>query len=133
MKRMFISAAILIFLFNLSVYAQKSRSRSQSTNPLLVEKSCVPIGSYNRPKTEIQQQNVNKLASDLMAVKWNVPVTPSQISILADDLLAVADDATKVETDLITDLAEKLAKAISSRRIPNKIKSQTAEDVWMVL
>jgi hypothetical protein len=135
MKHLFVSIVILTLLFNLPAYAQKSRRRSKSkpTPSQSSEKPCAPVDYYNYPKTEAQQRNVNKLASDLIAIEQNAPLTPVLLNLITNDLIDVADDATKVETELLKNLAENLAKAISSRKIPNKIKSQIAEDTWMAL
>jgi hypothetical protein len=119
-------------LLNFPVQAQRRKMRSQPATAQPVEKPCAPVALYTQ-KTESEQQGIDKLAAALISIKQNYRVSQTQIDLITNALLGVSDDATKAEAELVRNLAEKLTKAASTRRISNKIKSQLAEDLWMVL
>lgn len=89
-----------------------------------------PTGSNLSPT---QQQNLQKLQADLQAIKQGSQVTPEQKQALKNDLLAMADGATKPDQALVQQLANDLADAMSDGSIDSKEKAKLANDLQKVM
>jgi len=67
--------------------------------------------------SEAQQQNVQKLKSDLLSIKQGSQVTTEQKQALKNDLMAMADGATKPDQALVQTLANDLSQAMSDGKM----------------
>lgn len=83
--------------------------------------------------SETQQQNINKLKADLQAIKQGSQVTSEMKQALKNDLLAMADGATKPDPTLVQKLADDLAAAVADGNLDNKEKAQLSNDLYAVM
>lgn len=83
--------------------------------------------------SEQQKQNIAKLQADLNAIKQGSQVTPEQVTALKNDLLAMADGATKPDPALVNQLATDLAEALEDGNLSNKEKAQLSQDLYAVM
>lgn len=83
--------------------------------------------------TPTQQQNIQKLQADLQAIKQGSQVTPQQKQALKNDLLAMAEGATKPDAALVQQLANDLADAMADGSIDSKEKAKLANDLQKVM
>lgn len=89
-----------------------------------------PTGSHI---SETQQKNIQKLTSDLQAIKQGSQVTPEMKQALKNDLMAMADGATKPDPALVDKLAADLADAMSDGNISNAEKAKLTNDLYAVM
>lgn len=89
-----------------------------------------PTGAH---MSETQQQNIQKLTSDLQAIKQGSQVTPEMKQALKNDLMAMADGATKPDPALVQKLADDLADAMSDGNISNAEKAKLTNDLYAVM
>lgn len=89
-----------------------------------------PTGAH---MSETQQQNIQKLTSDLQAIKQGSQVTPEMKQALKNDLMAMADGATKPDQALVQKLADDLADAMSDGNISNAEKAKLTNDLYAVM
>ncbi len=89
-----------------------------------------PSGSH---LSETQQKNIQKLTSDLQAIKQGSQVTPEMKQALKNDLMAMADGATKPDPALVDKLAADLADAMSDGNISNAEKAKLTNDLYAVM
>ena len=80
-----------------------------------------------------QQQNLQKLQTDLQAIKQGSTVTEAQITALKNDLLAMADGATKPDAALVQKLAADVAAAVADGKLSNAEKAKLAQDLDAVM
>lgn len=80
-----------------------------------------------------QTANVQKLQSDLAAIKSGWAVTEEQKTAVKNSLMAVADGATKPSEESVTALADSLSSALADEQLTNKEKAQLASCVETVL
>lgn len=80
-----------------------------------------------------QQQNIEKLQSDLNAIKQGSQVTQSQITALKDDLMAMAEGATKPDPVLVEKLANDLASALDDGKVSSGEKAKLSQDLYAVI
>jgi hypothetical protein len=94
-------------------------------------------GSGEKPTgsqlSEQQQQNLQKLQSDLQAIKQGSQVTPEQKQALKNDLLAMADGATKPDPALVQQLANDLSAALADGNVSNAEKAKLTKDLDAVM
>lgn len=83
--------------------------------------------------SETQQQNVQKLKSDLQSIKQGSQVTPEQKQALKNDLMAMADGATKPDPALTQQLANDLSQAMSDGKLAASEKAKLAKDLEAVM
>lgn len=83
--------------------------------------------------SEQQQKNVQKLQSDLQAIKQGSQVTSEQKLALKNDLLAMADGATKPDAALVQQLATDLSAALADGNVSNQEKAKLAKDLDAVM
>lgn len=89
-----------------------------------------PTGSHI---SEAQQKNIQKLTSDLQSIKQGSQVTPEMKQALKNDLMAMADGATKPDQALVQKLANDLADAMSDGKISNAEKAKLTNDLYAVM
>ncbi len=80
-----------------------------------------------------QQQNINKLVNDLKAIKAGSQVTPAMKQALKNDLLAMADGATKPDPALVDKLVNDLTAALADQNISDLEKQKLAKDLYAVM
>jgi len=83
--------------------------------------------------SEAQQQNVQKLKSDLLSIKQGSQVTTEQKQALKNDLMAMADGATKPDQALVQTLANDLSQAMSDGKMTTTEKAKLAKDLEAVM
>ncbi|MBL8204511.1 MAG: hypothetical protein JNM09_09805 [Blastocatellia bacterium] len=108
--------------------AQRIGGRAQKPNNDAARTK--PTGSNLSPT---QQQNIQKLQADLQAIKQGSQVTTEQKQALKNDLMAMADGATKPDPALVQQLANDLSEAIADGSIDSKEKAQLANDLQKVM
>jgi hypothetical protein len=125
----FITITLLaLTTFTFTPHAQRLGGRAQKPNNDAARTK--PTGSNLPPA---QQQNLQKLQADLQAIKQGSQVTAEQKQALKNDLMAMADGATKPDPALVQQLANDLANAMSDGQIDNKEKAQLANDLQKVM
>ena len=82
--------------------------------------------------SETQQQNVNKLLSDLKDIKSGSQVTPEQKQQLKNDLMAMADGAQKPSQASVSQLATDLQAAWSDQKLTPVEQKKLMADVTAV-
>ena len=131
----------LIFTQTLPAYAQRpfggGRSRA-GANVGDAQRQAPPAmqGGRNRSGSRMsptQQQNIQKLQADLQAIKQGSQVTPEMKQALKNDLMAMADGATKPDQALVQALANDLSKAMADSSISNQEKAQLTKDLYAVM
>lgn len=80
-----------------------------------------------------QQQNINKLVNDLKALKAGSQVTAEMKQALKNDLLALADGATKPDPALVDKLVNDLTAALSDQTLSEQEKQKLARDLYAVM
>mgnify|MGYP007071127560 CR=1 FL=1 len=124
----------LLALSTLAFTTQAQRLGGRATKP-----STDAARSGNLPKPSVsnlsptQQQNLQKLQADLQAIKQGSQVTTEQKQALKNDLLAMADGATKPDQALVQQLANDLADAMSDGSIDSKEKAKLANDLQKIM
>ena len=83
--------------------------------------------------SEAQQQNIQKLSSDLQAIKQGSQVTPEMKQALKNDLMAMAEGATKPDPAAVDKLASDLSDAMSDGKITNAEKAKLSNDLYAVM
>ena len=89
-----------------------------------------PTGAH---MSEAQQQNIQKLSSDLQAIKQGSQVTPEMKQALKNDLMAMAEGATKPDPAAVDKLASDLSDAMSDGKITNAEKAKLSNDLYAVM
>lgn len=80
-----------------------------------------------------QQKNIERLQSDLNAIKQGSQVTQNQITALKNDLIAIAERATRPDPALVDKLATDLANALADGKLSNAEKARLSQDLYAVL
>ena len=119
---------LTMLLFSLIIPAQAQRL-GQRTAQRSGEQA-KPTGQNMSPQ---QQQNVNKLINDLKTIQAGSQVTAEMKQALKNDLLAMADGATKPDQALVTQLANDLSAALADKTISEKEKQKLAKDLYAVM
>jgi hypothetical protein len=83
--------------------------------------------------SEQQKSNVQKLQSDLAAIKAGSNVTDAQKQDLKNSLVALADGATKPSEESVTALANSLSAAFADKTLTTPEKAQITKNVEAVL
>jgi uncharacterized protein YdeI (BOF family) len=107
-----------------------SRNTSRSTPQREQGEQPRPTGAHLSPA---QQQNINRLATDLNAIKQGSQVTQAQKNALKNDLLAMADGATRPDPALVQQLANDLAGAMSDGQLSSREKTKLTQDLYQVM
>ena len=81
----------------------------------------------------MQQKNIQKLTGDLQAIKQGSQVTLEMKQALKNDLMAMAEGATKPDPALVDKLAADLADAMSDGNISNAEKAKLTNDLYAVM
>lgn len=102
-------------------------AQAQEAKPGLVKQQ---PGSCLSPT---QQQNVQQLQSDLLAIKQGSQVTPEQKDALKKDLMAMADGATKPDPAAVQSLSSGLSQAMADGQFSYKEKVDLTQDVQQVM
>ncbi len=128
----FITALMLTFCLtalSATAFAQRAGGRMGRTG---AENSgtAKPSGSHI---SETQQKNIQKLTADLQAIKQGSQVTPEMKQALKNDLMAMAEGATKPDPALVDKLAADLADAMSDGNISNAEKAKLTNDLYAVM
>jgi len=126
-------ATALIGAAALNVPAQRTgrRSSGSTTSGSTTESQRTkPTGSN---MSADQQQNIKRLQSDLSAIKSGSQVTTEQKQALQQDLMAMAEGATKPNAALVEQLANDLAAAMSDGNISNKELIKLTDDLEAVM
>ena len=118
-------AAIAMFTLALTASAQRLGGRAQKSN-----ESHQPTGAHLTPT---QQQNIQKLQADLTAIKQGSQVTAEQKQALKNDLLAMADGATKPDQALVQQLANDFSSAMADGKVDSKEKAKLSNDLYKVM
>jgi tRNA C32,U32 (ribose-2'-O)-methylase TrmJ len=90
----------------------------------------------NRSKPQIpepQQQNIDKLKSDLQAIQSKSEFTPEQKQKLAASLMTLASGTTKPSTESVQKLANDLSNALDDSNLSNQEIYQLSKDIQTVL
>jgi len=90
-------------------------------------------GQYRPQLSATQQQNVQTLVTDLQAMHSKSQVTPEQKQQLKNDLMAMADGATKPSQASVQKLATDMQAAWSDQKLSPKEQYQLTADVAAVL
>lgn len=129
----------------ISITAQPQRGAARVAKPTVDSRPTQPLADGGARSTRngskptgqqmsaTQQQNINKLASDLSAIKQGSQVTTEQKQALKNDLMAMADGATKPDQALVQQLANDLSAAMSDGTIDNKEKAKLSNDLYLVM
>lgn len=132
--KFFTITLLAITMFTLSTQAQRPGGRgprtTEGTAAARTGEASKPTGQNLSPT---QQQNIQKLQADLNAIKQGSQVTAEQKLALKNDLMAMADGATKPDTALVQQLANDLAEAVADGKIYNKEKAQLSNDLYKVM
>jgi len=80
-----------------------------------------------------QQANIQKLQSDLSAIKANSQVTPAMKQQLATDLTAMAQGATKPSPAAVQQLVNDLTAALSAPSITKVDVAKLTQDFYQVM
>ncbi len=130
--KFFTITLLAITMFTLSAQAQRPGGRGQRTTEgtAPTREAPKPTGQNLSPT---QQQNIQKLQADLNAIKQGSQVTAEQKQALKNDLMAMADGATKPDPALVQQLANDLAEAVADGKIDNKEKAQLSNDLYKVM
>ncbi len=83
--------------------------------------------------SSVQQQLIDKLQTDLAAIKPGFPVTPEQKQQLQNDFAALAKGTTKPSKTRLTKLADDLSAALAGNNISVKDHAQLAKDINIVM
>ncbi|MDB6126017.1 MAG: hypothetical protein JWQ71_5010 [Pedosphaera sp.] len=83
--------------------------------------------------SQAQQQNIDKLQTDLTAIKAGSEVTPEQKQTLASDVATLAKSATKPSKTSLTKLANNLSTALADKNVSAKEQAQLAKDINIVV
>jgi len=109
---------------------QASQKTPPSSKPTGSGGATKPTGSNLSAQ---QQHNIEKLQSDLNAIKQGSQVTQSQITALKNDLMAMAEGATKPDPALVEKLATDLANALADGKLSNAEKAKLSQDLYAVM
>lgn len=92
-------------------------------------------GATGRPvnMSPAQQQNVDKLLSDLNAITSGSQVSSQQMEKLKQDLMNMADGAVRPSQQSVEKLAEDLASAWSDGELSPREQKQLMEDFYAVM
>src|SRR3954453_12263779 len=80
-----------------------------------------------------QQQVIDKLQTDLTAIKAGAPVTPEQKQELQNDFLTLAKGATKPSKEAVTKLANDLSTALANKDVSAKDQALLAKAINVVM
>jgi hypothetical protein len=80
-----------------------------------------------------QQQMIDKLQTDLTAIKAGAPVTPEQKQELQNDFLTLSKGATKPSKDAVTKLANDLSAALANKNVSAKDQALLAKAINVVM
>lgn len=132
MKTTRVLGIMLILVSALVVQGQRPRRNSETINSGSAEGSqrTKPTGSN---LSADQQQNIKRLQSDLGAIKSGSQVTTAQKQALQNDLLSMAEGATKPDAALVQQLANDLASAMSDGSVSNKEMIKLTDDLEAVM
>lgn len=119
-------------LANLSQAAQ-SDSRRKGTPPQHRQVSGENGQQAGSSLSETQQQNLQKLQTDLMSLQEGSQVTQAQKDSLKDALAAIADGATRPDQNLVQQLANDLTDALTDQNLSTMEKIQLANDLQQVM
>ncbi|MFN0112200.1 MAG: hypothetical protein ACKVZH_25345 [Blastocatellia bacterium] len=135
-----IKSIITVFMLTVCLAALSATAFAQRAGGRLGKTGTEPSGNArtgNKPSgshiSEAQQQNIQKLTSDLQAIKKGSQVTPEMKTALKNDLMAMADGATKPDPALVEKLATDLADAMSDGAISNAEKAKLTNDLYAVM
>lgn len=122
----------VISAFTVTTQAQRIGGRANKPNPEAARnvEGSKPSGTH---LSETQKQNLQKLQADLQAIQQGSQVTTEQKQALKNDLMAMAEGATKPDPALVQQLANDLSEAIADGSIDNKEKAQLANDLQKVM
>ncbi|MBP6823413.1 MAG: hypothetical protein KA368_17825 [Acidobacteria bacterium] len=135
-----IKSIIIIFMLTICLAALSATAFAQRAGGRLGKagtESSAAARTGNKPSgshiSETQQQNIQKLTTDLQAIKQGSQVTPEMKQALKNDLMAMADGATKPDPTLVDKLAADLADAMSDGKITNAEKAKLTNDLYAVM
>ena len=103
------------------------------TNPAHAQRFGGRAKPSGQNMSQQQQQNINKLVTDLNAIKAGSQVTPAMKAALKNDLLAMADGATKPDPALVSKLANDLSAALADKTISAQEKQKLSKDLYAVM
>jgi hypothetical protein len=89
--------------------------------------------STTQPMSDAQKRNLQKLQSDLAAIKSGSQVTQAQKDALAADLTSMAQGATRPDSSLVNQLSNDLSRAISDGKVSTAEIAQLSKDIQQVL
>lgn len=98
---------------------------SQPAQPAVPATSTAP--------SALLQQSLAKVKADLAAIQANSPVSSTQKVVLAKDLLASAQGASKPSLATVTSLADSLAAAFVEKPLPEAHRNRLVSDLAVVL
>ena len=130
-SKFFITALMLtvcLAALSATAFAQRAGGRFGKTGS--EQPGNKPNGSH---MSEAQQKNIQKLTSDLQAIKKGSQVTPEMKQALKNDLMAMAEGATKPDQALVQKLADDLADAMSDGNISASEKAKLTNDLYAVM
>ena len=96
-------------------------------------RSASPSTTKKQSLTETQEQNIDKLASDLKNLKAGSQVTPEMKTQLKNDLMAMCDNANKPSQESVQKLANDLSTSLADKSLSNQEKAQLAKDMQAVM
>ncbi len=117
--KLFTITLLAITMFTLSTQAQRPGGRGQRTTE---GTAATRTGATGQNLSPTQQQNIQKLQADLNAIKQGSQVTAEQKQALKNELMAMADGATKPDPALVQQIANDFADAMSDGSTDNKEK-----------
>jgi hypothetical protein len=89
--------------------------------------------NLSAPVSQTQQQNINKLSTDLQTIKKGSQVTTAQKDALKNDLLAMAEGATKPDAAAVEKLATDLSATLADASLSSKEMLQLTTDLNAVM
>lgn len=122
--------AVAALLLVTTAAAGQPRPRKPAKTPESVTR---PDTSRQPKVSEQQQANVSELAADLQRLRGQSAVTEAQKQALAEDLLALADGATKPDEELVEQLANDLADALADGEISQREAVKLVSDIEQVM
>lgn len=122
-------AVLVVVVFAFSLHAARPQ-RKTSQPPAKPQ----PALQTQSAQQQVQApDSVTQLANDLAAIKSGSSVTKAQKEALANDLLAMADGATKPDQALVDDLVDDLYAALEDGAVSTKEAMKLAADLEAVM
>jgi polyhydroxyalkanoate synthesis regulator phasin len=126
---------LVLFVFAVSIHAQRPQRRPAppAPSPDVERKAAEPATKERSGERPSAPDSVTQLADDLAAIKSGSNVTKEQKEALANDLIAMADGATKPDKALVDELVADLYAALDDGELSTKEAKKLASDIEDVM